>query len=103
LGLWPSPSQLVVLAAFGAFQMAIPYLLMIRGLRSIRAQEAVSIALVEPVLMPLWTFLVWGITAAWWTVLGGAFILTGLVYRYVFLDLREQARKATGQPPKLGH
>lgn len=103
LGLWPSPAQLLVLAAFGALQMALPYLLLIHGLRSIRAQEAVSIGLIEPVLMPLWTFLIWGVTAAWWTVLGGAFILTGLLYRYVFLDLRERGWKATGQPPKLGH
>lgn len=102
-GLWPSPFQLLVLAAFATLQMAVPYLLLIRGLRSIRAQEAVSIGLVEPVLMPLWTFLIWGIAADWWTVVGGALILTGLLYRYVFLDLRERGWRATGQPPKMGH
>ncbi len=102
-GLWPSPNQLFVLAAFGALQMAVPYLLLIRGLRSIRAQEAVSIGLIEPVLMPLWTYLIWGVTAAWWTILGGALILIGLLYRYVYLDLRERGWRGSGQPPKLGH
>ncbi len=102
-GLWPSPFQLLVLAAFGTLQMAVPYLLLIRGLRSIRAQEAVSIGLIEPVLMPLWTFLIWGIAADWWTVVGGGLILTGLLYRYVFLDLRERGWRGSGQPPKMGH
>jgi len=102
-GLWPSAAQLPVLVAFGVFQMAVPYLLLLRGLRSVRAQEAVSIGLIEPVLMPLWTFLIWGVTADWWTIVGGALILTGLLYRYVYLDFRERGWKGSGQPPKLGH
>ncbi|MHB8901292.1 MAG: DMT family transporter [Thermoguttaceae bacterium] len=85
-GLWPSPVELLVLAAFGVFQMAIPYVLLIHGLRSIRAQEAVSIGLIEPVLMPLWTWWIWGVSAAWWTILGGALILIGLLCRYVFFS-----------------
>lgn len=88
LGRWPSLAQLAVLAAFGAFQMALPYLLLLRGLRRVRAQEAVSIGLVEPVLMPIWTYLVWGVAADWWTVVGGALILIGLSYRYLLLDSR---------------
>jgi len=87
LGRWPSLEQLAVLAAFGAFQMALPYVLFIRGLRSISAQEAVSIALIEPVLMPVWVFLVWGVRASWWTFIGAALILTGLLLRYAFWDL----------------
>ena len=87
LGRWPSIEQLAVLAAFGAFQMAVPYVLLIRGLRSISAQEAVAIALIEPVLMPVWAFLVWGIRASWWTLIGAALILTGLLLRYAFWDL----------------
>ena len=83
LRIWPSPGQLAVLAAFGIFQMAIPYVLISRGLRAISSQEAVAIALLEPVLMPLWVFLVWGEVPAWWTILGAALILVGLVARYV--------------------
>ena len=53
--------------------------------------------------MPLWTFLIWGVTADWWTAVGGTLILFGLLYRYLFLDLRERGWKGTAQPPKLGH
>ena len=87
LGWWPSLGQLVVLAGFGAVQMGIPYTFMTYGMRSVSSQEAVAIALVEPILMPLWVFLFYHEAPAWWTVLGAALILTGLVLRYVVWEL----------------
>jgi len=87
-GQLPSLWQLLVLAGFGALQMAVPYLLLIRGLRAISSQEAVAIGLLEPVLLPLWVFLVWGEAPAWWTVIGALLILTGLGFRYGLLERR---------------
>ncbi len=84
---WPSLGQLVVLAGFGAIQMGVPYTFMIRGLRSISSQEAVAIALVEPVLMPVWVFLVWPEKNDWWTLVGASLIFAGLVLRYVVWEL----------------
>jgi len=83
VGRWPSVGQLIVLTGFGALQMGIPYTFMIRGLRSISSQEAVAIALVEPILMPLWVLLVYGEVPAWWTIVGAVLILVGLLLRYV--------------------
>lgn len=87
LGQWPSGTQLLVLAAFGALQMAIPYLLLIRALRSVGSQEAVAIGLIEPVLVPIWAFLVRGEEPAWWTAAGAVMILAGLALRYVVWEL----------------
>ncbi|HVU85865.1 MAG TPA: DMT family transporter [Pirellulales bacterium] len=76
--------QLLVLAAFGFFQMGLPYLLFARGLREISGQEGAALALLEPVLVPIWVMLTpAGERPAWWTVAGGALILAGLVIRYV--------------------
>lgn len=83
---WPSPWQFCVLAAFGTVQMALPYLFLFRGLRAVTAQEAVAIGLIEPVLMPLWVFLVWGESPQPWTLIGGALILSGLGLRYLVLE-----------------
>lgn len=83
IDIWPSPKQLVVLALFGTVQMAIPYMLLFRGLRAITGVEATAIGLAEPVLVPVWVLLVWGERAAPWTVAGAALILTGLLLRYV--------------------
>ncbi len=78
----PSGVQLGWLAAFGVLQMALPYVLFARGLRTISSQEATAIALVEPVLLPIWVWLSWGERPAWWTLAGGAIIFIGLSVRY---------------------
>jgi drug/metabolite transporter (DMT)-like permease len=92
LGLWaglsgqgigsPSAGQFLVLIAFGVFQMAIPYALFARGLREIGAPEAGLIGLVEPILNPIWVVLFVHERPAGPTVIGGLFLLAGLVYRY---------------------
>ena len=81
-GVWPSAWQLAALAAFGAVQMGIPYLLFARGLKAVGSQEATAIGLLEPVLLPIWVYLAWGERPMWWTMLGAALILVGLVLRY---------------------
>ncbi len=87
LARWPSWEQLALLAAFGVFQMAIPYLMLIRGLRAISSQEAVAFGMLEPILIPIWTFLIWDETPERWTIVGASLILTGLVLRYVVWEL----------------
>jgi drug/metabolite transporter, DME family len=90
-GCWPSVGQLAVLACFGVIQMAIPYVLLLRGLRGISSQETVAIGLAEPILLPLWVYLVWGETPASWTLAGATLILVGLLLRYVVLELWQPA------------
>ena len=86
-GICPTRLQLVWLAAFGSLQMGLPYVLFTRGVRYTTAYEATSIALLEPLLVPLWVFLAWHDSPtyrppAWWTFAGGAMIFTGLLIRY---------------------
>jgi drug/metabolite transporter (DMT)-like permease len=88
LNIWPSISQLPVLAAFGLFQMALPYVFFARGLRTITSQEATVIGLLEPLLLPLWVYLAWSETPASWTVVGGGLILLGLLLQYAVPLLR---------------
>ncbi len=83
---WPSltAQQLGVLALFGTVQMGVPYVLMARGLRAVGPQEAGVITLLEPLLNPLWAYLVAPETEAptLFTLLGGACILGALAWRY---------------------
>lgn len=84
---WPSLPQLAALAGFGIFQMAIPYLLLIRGLRAISSQEAVAIGMIEPILLPFWAYAIRGEVPAWWTIVGAGLILVGLLLRYVAWEI----------------
>jgi drug/metabolite transporter (DMT)-like permease len=70
------------LVAFGAFQMAVPYVLFTRGLRTVPAAEAALIGLLEPVLNPMWVWLVHGEIPAPATLAGGTVLLGGLAVRY---------------------
>ncbi len=79
---FPSGLQWPLLAGLGIVQMGLPYVLFARGLRSIPGHEATGIGLVEPLLVPIWAYLAWGDRPAWWTLVGGGFILAGLVIRY---------------------
>lgn len=80
----PSPRQMAVLALFGACQLALPYWLFTRGLRSVSPQEAAIITLIEPLLNPLWAFLISPEkdSPTGPMVVGGGLILFALVWRY---------------------
>lgn len=78
----PTVPQLVVLFLFGTIQMALPYWLVARSLRVVSPQEAGTITLLEPLLNPLWAYLVVGETPSVYTCAGGAFILGALAWRY---------------------
>jgi drug/metabolite transporter (DMT)-like permease len=78
---WP---QYVVLFFFGTTQMGLAYWLVARGLRVVSPQEAGAITLLEPLLNPVWAYLVSPATETplWTTYVGGALILGGLAWRY---------------------
>jgi drug/metabolite transporter (DMT)-like permease len=101
LGRWPSGMQLATLAAFGAFQIALPYVLFARGLRSVPSQEASLIGLLEPVLVPLWVvFALGNYETRWWTLAGGGLILLGLAWRYL-PAARAGARAGTARSARM--
>ncbi len=84
---WPPSHVLIWLAAFGMFQMGLPYFLFARGTRTVTAHEAAFIGLLEPLLVPVWTFVAWRHSPSYqspatWTYFGAALILAGLIVRY---------------------
>jgi drug/metabolite transporter (DMT)-like permease len=78
----PSGPQLLLLAAFGTVQMALSYTLFARGLREIGAPEAGLIALLEPLVGPLWVFLIAHERPTNASIVGGSFLLAGVLCRY---------------------
>lgn len=83
---WPRLTwvQLGMLFLFGTVQMGLPYWLMARGLRRVNSGEAAVITLLEPLLNPLWAYLVAPEKEAptLYTLTGGVFILGALLWRY---------------------
>ncbi len=77
-------NQLAILVVMGAVQLGLPYFLFSKGLQSVSLQEASLIALIEPVLNPLWVALTVNEIPSAATLSGGAMILLGLAVRYLW-------------------
>jgi drug/metabolite transporter (DMT)-like permease len=75
--------QCLALAVMGVVQLGIPYFLFSKGVESVPVQEASLIALIEPVLNPIWVALVVRELPGPPTLAGGAIILSGLAFRYL--------------------
>ena len=96
----PAGIQWPLLAMFGMLQMGIPYLLFTRGLQTLSTHEAAGIVLLEPVLVPCWVYLAWShtdhyIPPRWSTLVGGSFILVGLLMRCWSLRMQSSRRSTT--------
>ena len=75
--------QWALTALIGVIQMGLPYVLFARAVQTVRTQEAALLLLIEPVLNPLWVWLVWGEEVPPATWLGGGLIVGGLAVRYL--------------------
>jgi drug/metabolite transporter, DME family len=59
----------------GVFQIALAYVMVTRAINHIPALEASLLLLIEPVLNPIWAWLIQGEVPGAWALLGGAIIL----------------------------
>lgn len=70
-----------LLVVVGVFQIGVGYWLLVKGLRYIQASEASLLALVEPILNPLWAYCAVGEKPGRWSMAGGAVVLTALAWQ----------------------
>jgi drug/metabolite transporter (DMT)-like permease len=86
-------ADLALLAFLGVFQIALAYAFLTRALRRVGAFEASLLLLTEPVLNPVWTWLVHGEQPGPWGLAGGVVILAATLLKTA-LDAR-RARAAS--------
>jgi drug/metabolite transporter (DMT)-like permease len=65
----------------GVFQIALAYVLLLRGLEKVRALEASLLLLLEPVLNPVWAWIVHGERPGAWSLAGGGVIIAATVVK----------------------
>ncbi|HKD12049.1 MAG TPA: DMT family transporter [Thermoanaerobaculia bacterium] len=76
-----TPRSLAILAFLGVVQIGVSYVLFVRGLESVPATQASLIGMAEPVLNPIWVFLILGERPSPFAVLGGAIVLGAIGWR----------------------
>jgi drug/metabolite transporter (DMT)-like permease len=67
--------DLGVILYLGAFQVGLAYVALTRGIRRVPALEASLLLLLEPVISPIWAWLIHGERPGIWCLSGGALIL----------------------------
>ncbi|GMV78955.1 MAG: hypothetical protein AMXMBFR7_01390 [Planctomycetota bacterium] len=78
-GAWPPleelPVPLATVVVLGVVQLGMGYYLMTHGIRQVSALEASLLALLEPILCPIWAFLTLNERPGPWAMVGSAVIL----------------------------
>ncbi|CDI02165.1 conserved membrane hypothetical protein [Candidatus Competibacter denitrificans Run_A_D11] len=77
----PDVTGWVGLVLLGVVQLGLPYVMYAFALRHVRAVEGILIPMIEPVLNPVWVFLLLGETPGPLALLGGAIILGAVLAR----------------------
>jgi drug/metabolite transporter, DME family len=70
-----------IMGYLGIFQIGLAYVFVTRAIHRIPALEASVILLLEPVLNPVWAWVIQRETPGAWALLGGAIILSATTYK----------------------
>jgi drug/metabolite transporter (DMT)-like permease len=92
----PTPGDLGLVLFLGVFQLALAYVCFARGLRGVTAVEASLLMLLEPVLNPIWTFVLAGERPGPWALAGGTIVLAATAWRALAPALQAEPRAARG-------
>jgi drug/metabolite transporter (DMT)-like permease len=89
--------DLVGVLYLGVVQLGISYMLFTSGMaRGVRSLDAGIVCYVEPLLNPVWVFLVLGERPSSWALLGGTIIIAAVIC-HMILDARGK-RRANATP-----
>ena len=86
-----------IVAYLGVFQIGFGYLLLLWALRQVGALEATLLLFVEPVLSPIWSWLVHGERPGAWSLAGGVLILAATAVK-TWTDLALPSSAAAALP-----
>lgn len=82
---WVTAGLLFVL---GVFQLGIPYILYTKAIKYVSSLEAILITVLEPLLNPVWVFLIAGESPGYLALLGGLIVLSAVVLRGIFEEMK---------------
>jgi len=75
-----------MLLFLGFIQIGVGYLLFTYGLKRILAIESSLLAMLEPILNPVWVLIGYGEVPSKYAIIGGVIIIVALVVRAVIVE-----------------
>jgi drug/metabolite transporter (DMT)-like permease len=83
----PSINEWWILMFLGFVQLGFGFLLFTYGQRYITAIESSLLAMLEPMLNPIWVVIGYGEIPTKWAIFGGIVILGSLIFRIVWMEM----------------
>jgi drug/metabolite transporter (DMT)-like permease len=81
----PDLTGWAALAGLGVFQLGISYILFSLAVKHATALDSVLVPTIEPLLNPIWVFLLLGERPGPWALVGGAIVLASVTVRSVLM------------------
>ena len=82
----PNPTEWAMLAFLGLIQLGLGYALFTYGLKRVPAFESSLLAMLEPILNPVWVLIGYGERPSATALLGGAVIVGMLILRIIIIE-----------------
>ena len=95
-----STGEWITIVYLGVCQIGLAYVCLTAGIRHLPALEVSLLLLVEPVLNPVWTWILRGESPGAWTIVGGGIILAATALRSLH-DARVSPRLARSVRPEV--
>ncbi|EGW35931.1 DMT family transporter [Desulfosporosinus sp. OT] len=94
---WSAPDATgwLFLVILGVVQLGIPYILFSRAIKHATALEAILIPVIEPLLNPVWVFLILGEAPGLLAIIGGFIVLSAITVRCVMATMLSPAKEVS--------
>jgi drug/metabolite transporter (DMT)-like permease len=103
---WPFPAATVAgwatLGYLGVIQIAVAYICLTLAMRTLPALEVSLLLLVEPVLNPIWTWVVHGEAPGRWVIVGGAVIISATAVQGIIASRDPSTRSRSPRAESRG-
>lgn len=83
-----SNGSIIGLLLLGIIQLGIPYILYAKAIQHVTALESILIPVLEPLMNPLWVFLVAGEIPGKGAFIGGTIVLLAIIFRSIMSQRR---------------
>lgn len=89
-----STNDFLMVGYLGIFQIGIAYVIFSYGINKVEAIEASLLAMIEPVLNPVWVLIGYGETPSIYAVAGGVIIVLAIALRTLMIEKRRRRKPA---------
>lgn len=94
----PTGNDFLAIVFLGVFQIGIAYILFTKGIsQGVRSLDASIIGFIEPLLNPVWVFLIIGEKPSKWAIIGGIVIIAAVIFHTIFNNRKKIRLNKSGQ------